>query len=208
MAEEAEGIEANGDARPGIDPAAMALALGGASREKADAFLDDQRALIAEQRHHLHRQYTQLDLSIWQQRLGVLLRIATAFVGIAIAAGLGFVTWNAAQSNELIVDTFSVPPDLLQRGVGGEVLAGQLVDRLVAMQAKTTSFRASQSYSNSFGENIKLEIPETGLSLTELDRFLREKLGSNTHISGALFRTALGLRLTVRVGTEFSDRID
>ena len=33
----------------GIDPIAVALALDGASREKADAFLDDQRSLIAAQ---------------------------------------------------------------------------------------------------------------------------------------------------------------
>jgi hypothetical protein len=61
--------------------------MGGASRSKADEFLSnqsaliaDQRLFIADQRHHLRRQFTALDLSIWQQRMGVLLRIATGFV--------------------------------------------------------------------------------------------------------------------------------
>jgi hypothetical protein len=40
------GPEGNG---VGIDPAAMALALDGVSRETADAFLNDQRKLIAAQ---------------------------------------------------------------------------------------------------------------------------------------------------------------
>ena len=83
MAEEADGQDGGAEASgSGVDPAAVALALGGASREKADAFLDDQRtvllkqgALIDDQRHHLHRQFTALDLNIWEKRLGVLLRI-------------------------------------------------------------------------------------------------------------------------------------
>src|SRR6185312_13732146 len=151
MAEEAEVPETGGESSAAADPAAVALALAGASRDRADAFLKKQEALIDDQRHHLRRQYTQLDLGIWQQRLSVLLRIATACMGLAIAVGLGILTWNAAQSNELVVDAFSVPPDLQQKGMGGDVLAGQLVDRLVAMQAQTTSFRARKTYSNSFG---------------------------------------------------------
>ena len=37
----------------GIDPTAIALAMAGASRERVDALLKDQQALIAAQRHHL-----------------------------------------------------------------------------------------------------------------------------------------------------------
>ena len=44
------GPEGNG---AGIDPTAIAPAMAGASRERVDAFLNDQRALIAAQRHHL-----------------------------------------------------------------------------------------------------------------------------------------------------------
>jgi len=68
----------------------VALALNGASQKTADAFLNDQRALIADQRsyiaaqqHHLHRQFKALNLNIWEKRLGVLLRIATGFVGLS-----------------------------------------------------------------------------------------------------------------------------
>jgi len=183
------------------DPAAIALALAGASRAEADAYLRDQR-------YHLHEQLKQIHLDIWEKVLGVLLRLATAFVGLAVAAGCGFLIWNAAQSNELVVDSFSVPPDLAQKGISGDVLAGQVVDRLVTMQAQTTSFRAPQSYASGFNASVKLEIPETGISLMELDRFLREKLGSDTHISGALFRTAAGVRLTARAGALASDSFE
>ena len=39
-----------------------------------------------------------------------------------------------------------------------------------------------------FLTGLKLEIPETGVSLSELDRFLREKLGHDLHIGGEMVR--------------------
>ncbi|HWU56563.1 MAG TPA: hypothetical protein VN175_13730, partial [Rhizomicrobium sp.] len=149
-----------------------------------------------------------IHLDILEKWLGVLLRAATLILGMAVAAGLAFLVWNAARSNELIIDAFSVPPDLAQKGVSGEVLAGEVVDRLVEIQEGITTFRAPQTYANTFGESVKLEIPDTGISLAELDRFLREKLGNNTHISGALVRTAAGLKLTARIGGVGSDSVE
>ena len=129
-------------------------------------------------------------------------------MGVAIVAGIAYLVWNAARSNEFIIDLFSVPPDLAEKGISGDELAGELVDHLLTMQAQTESFRAPQSYTDNFGENIKLEIPETGISLTELDRFLREKLGNEVHISGALFHTASGLKLTARAGAAAGVTVD
>src|SRR5258708_35518131 len=79
----------------GADPAAMTLALNSAHMhpgiaEDARAFLRNQSALITDQRHHLHEQLKQVHLSIWEKWLGVLLRVATALMGLGIAAGLGF----------------------------------------------------------------------------------------------------------------------
>src|ERR1019366_7513640 len=93
MAEENDGQDTGSEASgAGVDPAAVALALGGASREKADAFLDKQGALVDTQKYHLNEQFKhvlkQLRLGIWEKRLGVLLRIATGFVGLAVAAGI------------------------------------------------------------------------------------------------------------------------
>jgi tetratricopeptide (TPR) repeat protein len=218
MAEENDGQDTGAEASgSGVDPAAVALALGGASREKADAFLDDQRivllkqgALIDIQKHHLTEQFKQLAeqlkqlrLNIWQQRMGVLLRIATGFVGLAVAAGLALMIWNASQSNGLLIEPFSVPPDLAQRGMTGQVVAAKLLDHLSEMQAQTTSERPAETYANDWGQaGIKLDIPETGISVTELDDFLREKLGHDTHVTGEIVRTASGVSLTARTGVE------
>ena len=209
MAEEREGQDTGAEAAAGgVDAAAVALALGGASRGTADAFLNDQRALIADQRHHLHQQFKHLCLSVWEKRLGVLLRVATAVVGIAVAAGAAFMVWDAAHSSGLLIEPFSVPPELAARGLTGEVVASRLLDRLLTMQAQTSSQRAPKTFANSWDEKgIRLDIPDSGVSLTELDHFLREKLGRDTHVTGDVVRTTEGLSLTARAGLNGADTI-
>jgi len=176
--------------------AATSLALSGASRAEADAFLRDQR-------HHLHEQLKQIHLDIWEKWLGVFLRAATAVVGVAAAGAVGFLVWGAANSNGLRVEPFSVPPDLAQRGLTGQVVAARVIDRLNQLQSQTNTARPARSYTNSWGgQGIKLEIPETGISLDELDNWLREKLGHETHVSGEIVRSPAGLSVTARAGNE------
>ena len=177
-------------------PVAVSLGLAGASREEADAFLRDQR-------HHMHEQLKEISLRLWELRLGVLLRIATAFVGVAVAAALAFMIWNAAASNNLVIDAFAVPPDLAARGLSGPVVAAKLSDQIAVMQAETRSDRPPKSYAG-LSEGLKLEIPETGVSLSELDRFLRQQLGHDLHIGGEMVQTDQGVAFTARVGSDGS----
>jgi hypothetical protein len=125
----------------GVDPAAVALALGGASRAEADAFLKKQRLLADIQIHHLQEQFKSLRLTIWEKRTGVLLRAATAVVGIVAAGFVGLMLWDAANSNGLIIEPFAVPADMAAKGLTGQVVASQMLDRLAAMQAATDSAR-------------------------------------------------------------------
>jgi len=187
MSEEAERIEA-------ADPLALSLALGGASREKADAYLDDQR-------HHLHEQLKQIHLDIFEKWLGVALRLATLCVGLAVAGGLGLMVWDAAHSKGLIIEPFNVPPEMRERGLTGDVIASQMIDKLTRM-TKSESSRAVQSYANNWGENIKVEIPETGVSIGELQRFIKQWLGHDIRISGEVYKTETGLAVTARTSGE------
>jgi hypothetical protein len=43
----------------------------------------DQREMIADQGHRLHEQFKHLHLSVWEKQLGVLLRVATAAMGLS-----------------------------------------------------------------------------------------------------------------------------
>ena len=198
---EGTGPEATGS---GGDPVATTLALAGASRAKADAFLDNQKSLIDIQKHHLNEQFkhqlNQLRLATWEKRLGVLLRVSTVITGLAIAAGAAFMISDAAHSQGLIIEAFSVPPDLGARGLTGEVVATRILDNLKAMQAATDSERPADSYQYNWGSEIRVEIPETGLNFSELGKWLRDRFGNVSHVTGEVVRTPTGISVTARIG--------
>ena len=203
MAEETDGQETGAEASgAGVDPFAAAVALGGASRAEADAFLKKQRVLADIQIHHLQEQFKSLRLTIWEKRTGVLLRAATAVVGLVVAGFVGLMLWDAANSNGLIVEPFAVPADMAAKGLTGQVVASQMLDKLSAMQAATDSARPAQSYANNWGGDLKVEIPETGVSIGEMQQFLKGWLGHDTHITGEVWRTSTGIAVTAREGSE------
>ena len=185
----------------GADPFAAEVGLNAASRKEGDAFLRAQQALISDQRHHLREQFKQLSVTLWEKRLGVTLRLATILAGFAVVVGGAFMVWQAAQTSGLRIEPFSVPPDLSARGITGEVVAGRLLDQLNLMQRQSNSRRAGSTYASDWGEKaIKLEIPETGVSVAELDRYLREKLGHDITVTGDIIAVGKGVTLTVRAG--------
>jgi len=191
------------DAGPSIDTGGLAadLAMEEARndpslRKHVAAFLDDQRALIADQRHHLH-------LGVWEKRIGMMLRLATLCVGLAFVATLGWMVREAAQADGLKVEPFNVPSALADRGLTGEVVAARVIDRLSELQTQTNTGRPTRTYSNAWGDKtIKLEIPETGVSLEEIDSWLRTKLGHETPLTGEVVRSETGVTLTARTGKD------
>jgi tetratricopeptide (TPR) repeat protein len=163
-------------------------------------FLAEQRALIADQRHHLGEQLKRLRLNIIDQRMSIVLKAMTAAVGLAVAVGLGCAIWYAAHDNGLVIEAFSVPPDMAARGLTGQAVAAQLQDKLAAMQNATKSARPAESYANNWGNDIKVQIPETGVSIGEFYGLLVTWLGRETHITGEVFRSANGIAITARGG--------
>jgi tetratricopeptide (TPR) repeat protein len=185
------GPEGNG---AGVDPTAVALALAGASRERADAFLKDQQALIAkqcaladDQCHHLHEQLKQIHLDLWEKRFGVFLRLATAAVGCGLVLALAVALWNASRADGLVVEAFSVPPQLADAGITGAVVADDLTNRITAIGdfATSNSLRDSRGgVRKDSSEDVKVEIPETGISIGQAWRYLRLWLGDERHLTG------------------------
>jgi hypothetical protein len=96
-----------------------------------------------------------------------------------------------------------VPPALADRGLTGEVVAARVIDRLSELQTQTNTGRPARTYSNTWGDKaIKLEIPETGVSLEEIDSWLRAKLGHETPLTGEVVRSESGVTLTARTGKD------
>jgi tetratricopeptide (TPR) repeat protein len=186
----------------GVDPTAVALAMAGASREEFDAFLRDQRRLVALQTRELSHELDLRHWSLWVRYLSGVLKL-TFEIGLAVAAlGLacfiGAAVWNAAHAEGLVIEPFSVPPDLAARGITGQFVASQMLDRLNFLQKHTESSRPGRSYVNSWGNDLKVEIPDTGISLGEAYRFMRRWLGRETHVSGEVIRTPAGIVISAR----------
>ena len=186
--------------------------------ESAAAFLNEQARLVrlqAEQIHeqgalqmeHLQDQSRHLRLTHFNERLNVGIKLLTIAVGLAVALGLSVMVWSAANDHGLVVQPFTVPPELAQQGLSGQALAAQVLDRIVEMDSQSDSARAPSSYANAWGDDVKLEIPDTGVSVGELDRWLRRSLGHQTRISGEFYKTPKGAVLTVRAGEHGARRI-
>jgi tetratricopeptide (TPR) repeat protein len=205
MAEDSEA--GRGTDRSGSDAAQMAM--NAASRTAADVYLAKNSRLIDLQIADMEREDRLRHWSLRVRHISDVMKVgfelSLAFIALAIAFVIAAAIWNAHQADGVVVEAFSVPPDIQARGLSGEVIATQLQNRLAALQTATFSYRAPSSYANNWGDNIKVQIPDTGVSIGELNRFLREWLGSETHITGEVWRTVGGaIAVTARAGASGS----
>ncbi len=213
MADESE----RNDRGPTPDGGAFAaLAFASASRDKADRYLDEQVIVARAQAEVLRLQAEDLrredKLRHWSLRvrhvsdvMKLTFELSVAAIVLAFAVLIGTAIWKAAHDHSLVIESFSVPADLAARGVTGEAVAAQLQDKLTAMQAATNSARPPDSYANNWGADIKVQIPDTGVSVGEFYRLLVSWFGSQTRISGEMYRTADGLAVATRATGEAGD---
>lgn len=139
----------------------------------------------------------------WQiatERAAFALKVLTASVGVIVAVVAATLLISASQYRGLTVQPFSVPPDLETRGLNGSAVATRVLDKLTALQSATVSLRAPNSYANSWGDSVEVQIPQTGVSAGELWKFLRSWLGEEVKITGEVVRVPGGLQVTTRAG--------
>jgi tetratricopeptide (TPR) repeat protein len=207
---EAKATLASADAFAAAVAAKMAGNDPGVARKTED-FLVEQTELLKVQKEHLKDEHAaRLHLLRGQarevdiRRLGLRLRVGFQIflVIVATAVGIGALVMirDAIDDHGLVVEAFSVPPDLARNGLTGEVVATRFLDKLQAMQTATTSERPADSYQYNWGSDIKVEIPETGLSLREFSKLLRDRFGHANHITGEVIRTPTGIAVTARFG--------
>ena len=171
-----------------------------------DAFLDEQTDLIRLQKEHLHEerelQHRHGRLKYFGERLKVGLQLLTIAAGLAVATGVAAMVWSAASADNLVIEAFSVPPTLAERGITGAALARQLNDDLAAISEVAQSPEQQRGLSGDWGESLSVEIPSTGISLPQLDQWLREKLGHQSRVSGEVMASPDGgLTLVARSGS-------
>jgi len=124
---------------------------------------------------------------------------ALACFGVALALLLVWAVWTATRSNSVVVEAFTVPPSFEARGLSGPVVAGQFLDRLQEIQRRgATNPTATTPIEDAWTREIRVELPETGISLGDIQKFLRSWFGHDVRISGAVVENGDELVLTVR----------
>ena len=157
----------------------------------------------------LRKQSVLIGWQIAGERAGFALKVLTAMAGLVAAWMFGAMVWDAAHDRSIVVVAFSAPPAYAEQGLTGEVLAGRFMDRLRYVQRTTA--RGSIIAARDLREDadaISIEIPQTGLSIDELRRWLTDWLGRRTTIHGALSTAGDGtIILEIQVGAEPAVRV-
>ncbi len=193
--------------------AAVAAKLSAGDPEVArdtSAFLKKQTQLLDTQNKHLEDEHTlrlthlryQAEL-LHGQRFGQRLRTAfqVFFALVATVIGLGFAVMirDAVSSRSVVVDSIEVAPNIDAQVPSGRILSAGLLDVLTRIQAATRSNAEHRALSNAWTSEISVDIPETGVSIAQLGRMLKNRFGHDQHIDGDLVASGKGgLALTVR----------
>lgn len=160
-------------------------------------------------RQLLVKQGRLLDHQLASERMGILLKALVSLAGATAGIALALLVWQASRARGVVIEAFQTPPDLVAQGLSGQVVASQIEDRLRRMQQQTVSARTEASYSDSWSSrDISVEIPQTGVSIAELQRFLRQQFGHDARIAGEMFRAGAGLRISVRVSNQPGDTFE
>lgn len=135
--------------------------------------------LVEEQRRLIKAQVS-------NERMGFVLRVMTALVGVAFVAGLAMMVWTAANSRAVVVDAFDSPYGLTRRGHTGQVIARGVSDVVIGIGADAKDAAGRRPVALTWTRDVAVVVPSTGVSLGEIDKLLRGWFGKETHIGGAV----------------------
>jgi tetratricopeptide (TPR) repeat protein len=180
------------------DPVEIAMAAAASGKPLPDA----ARSVLEKHGRLIDAQVTELRMRHVGERVRAALWALLAIAALLLIGLIVSVVIKAARTDALIVQSFRVPPALAAKGLTGEVVATQVLDKLAEMQAATPSSRAASAYANNWEDDLKIDIPNTGATTDQVWRLLRGWLGKETRISGEVIDAGSGLTLTARVGSE------
>ncbi len=212
MAQGGDATSAGGTAPLPDTPDAIEIAMAAVNSGQplpdiARTVLEKQAALLDEEARLVKRQAHELDLKIIPERVLAGLWLLLAAAVLALIGGLAWAVWRAARTDALVVEPFSMPPALVQQGMTGEVAAGRVLDQVSIMLKSRSSTRSASSYQHDWGDDLKIDIPNTGLTLDQGWKLLRRWLGRETRISGDVVQRGDQVTIVVRLGDGEPQRI-
>jgi tetratricopeptide (TPR) repeat protein len=124
--------------------------------------------------------------------------VCAAILSVPVAIWLR----SVLQARGIRVEPFSVSQNFAKKELSGEGVAELLVAKLNEAYAKVNSRHYVQSLNDDIADEIKIEIPETGTTFGDLNRYMRDLLGHETHIIGVVYESGEDLTIDVVVGTK------
>jgi hypothetical protein len=197
------------------DTTAMAVALDiartspEASREAA-AYLKHHAGLVARQTQlaelqlrHFKADRRTADKSAGRKRFSDVmkntLQALVTLAALCIAGGIAVMIYDAFTSRAVVVEAFETPPALAASGISGKVVASSVLDALQKLANATRGLDKGLAAQSAWSSDVQIDVPETGVSIGEVNRLLHLRFGHDLHVSGDLIETAGGgLALTVR----------
>ncbi len=176
--------------------AAIASRQDPAVARQTEEFLANQSALLKLQAQHLRDEHASrllhLRLAIsaarhkrYADRIRNGLYTCVALLVLALLVGVARMVIAAMNDGSLVVEGFTAPPDIVAQGASGEALASDFASRLAAIRSLVGhTFNESRQVRAAEADAPKVQIPETGISLDELERFLHRSLGHQTAVAG------------------------
>ena len=148
--------------------------------------------------HYLRGQAREVDVRRFGLRVRIAFQLFLALLASTIGIGLVVMLRDAVTSRSVVIEPFEVPAALSADGLNGKVVAAALLDVLTRIQDSNHKSAHERNLSNTWTNEISMDIPETGVSFRQLDRMIRARFGHDQHIEGDLVRIPAGLALTVR----------
>jgi tetratricopeptide (TPR) repeat protein len=218
------GILGNEDDKPDATPsatpagaeafaAAVAAKISGSDPEvarKTVDFLSEQTQLLKAQKEclkdehalrlaHLRSQVRAENTRQIGMRVRIGLHAVIALVAIGVAIGAAIMIHDALGSRSVVIDAFDIAPNVAAQVPSGKIVAAGLLDVLTRIQAATRSRAEHRSLASAWTNDIAIDVPETGISIGQLQRTMKARFGRDQHIDGDLAQSESGgLALTVR----------
>jgi tetratricopeptide (TPR) repeat protein len=118
---------------------------------------------------------------------------------ILVSTLLGLVIISESTRDVLQIEPFDIPPILQEKGFSSRVLANRLVDKINDITEKArTNIRVTPALVEDSVPNI--EVPETGISLRVITRYLKGFIGSNPkQVNGNVTNQGTNLNFSIRL---------
>ena len=181
----------------------------GVARRTEDFLIEQTELLRVQKEHlndehalrlaHLRHQLREGNLRRFGLRLRVGFQLFLVLIATVIGVGIAIMIHDAVTSRGVVVESFDAPPALAERGLTGKVVASGVLDELNRLQSVTRTTAVKRDLSTAWSSEVKLVVPETGISVGEISRLLKARFGHDLHINGDLVQTEEAeLALTVR----------